>query len=218
MSYSAVKHIIWDWNGTILDDAELCWELLNEQLEKCGVSSLSVDEFRERTCHPVRDMYAKLGVDLERHDYPAIAHEFHQRYEERRHECDLRHGIREFLEESIGRGIEHSILSAHPQQMLEDIVGHHDLRKYFRNVSGLGNSLAGGKIENASKLFELIALAQEEVLMIGDTDHDAEVAAHLGIRCVFVHGGHQSSSRLAVHGGVIVQSGHELSALLQRAI
>ena len=28
------RHIIWDWNGTLLDDAWLCVEILNEILRR----------------------------------------------------------------------------------------------------------------------------------------------------------------------------------------
>ncbi len=46
--------------------------------------------------------------------------------------------------------------------------------------------------------------------MIGDTIHDNEVAAELGIRCVLVAGGHQSENRLRSTGTFVISRLKEL--------
>ena len=58
------KHIIWDWNGTLLDDTWLCVEGINQALIKRNLTPISEDRYREVFTFPVRDYYKKLGFDL----------------------------------------------------------------------------------------------------------------------------------------------------------
>ncbi|MFN7134148.1 MAG: HAD family hydrolase [Myxococcales bacterium] len=41
-------------------------------------------------------------------------------------------------------------------------------------------------------------------LLVGDTDHDAEVAEALGVRCLRIDSGHQKRARLEKSGAEIV--------------
>ncbi len=49
--------------------------------------------------------------------------------------------------------------------------------------------------------------------MVGDTDHDFEVAAALGIRCVLFAGGHQPREKLAATGAPVIEDLRQLLAL-----
>ena len=72
------RTIIWDWNGTLLDDVAAAVAALNRLLMKRGAKAISVEHYRRRFGFPVRPFYAELGVDLERWDWDEICEDFHR--------------------------------------------------------------------------------------------------------------------------------------------
>ena len=59
------QHIIWDWNGTLLNDAWLFVDIMNGVLSNRKLPLITVDDYRKLFCFPVKDYYKKLGFDLE---------------------------------------------------------------------------------------------------------------------------------------------------------
>ena len=52
--------VIWDWNGTLLDDLQLCLRLLNEMLEEDGCPNrYDLAAYREIFGFPVVDYYRR---------------------------------------------------------------------------------------------------------------------------------------------------------------
>ena len=48
------KHVIWDWNGTLLDDAVLCVEVMNVVLARRKLPPLTAERYADRFRFPVR--------------------------------------------------------------------------------------------------------------------------------------------------------------------
>src|SRR4051812_14005250 len=96
---SHARHIVWDWNGTLLDDVALCLEILNEELVRYGLEPASIDESRERMCFPIRKMYENHGLHPHIADHLELSARFMKHYSARLAEARLRPGAREVLEE-----------------------------------------------------------------------------------------------------------------------
>jgi len=56
--------IIWDWNGTLLNDIQLCVQTINEMLDKRNLPLLSVNDYKDVFSFPVKNYYQKIGFDL----------------------------------------------------------------------------------------------------------------------------------------------------------
>ena len=64
------KYVIWDFNGTIIDDVDVSFRAANILLEEYGLKKISShDEYRGMLCFPVIDYYRKLGFDFDKIDY-----------------------------------------------------------------------------------------------------------------------------------------------------
>ncbi len=50
----AKKVIIWDWNGTLLNDTDICVSCMNRVLKKRGLELLDVQRYREIFNFPVK--------------------------------------------------------------------------------------------------------------------------------------------------------------------
>lgn len=205
-----VRHVIWDWNGTLFDDTWLCMDIINALLRARGGRVMELERYREVFGFPVRDYYTRLGFDFERESWELVSREFIDVYERRRHECALRTGARDVLTACAARGVGQSILSAYRQETLEEIVGYFGLHGFFEHLRGLDNHYADGKLGTGRRLLASLDVPAEHVLFVGDTEHDWEVAAALGTRCVLLTGGHYSERRLRACGVPVV---HDLSAI-----
>ncbi len=194
------KHIIWDWNGTLLNDAGLSVEIFNEMLENSGREKISIEEYQNNFCFPVSEFYRKYGFRIDNDEFSRISKFYIESYNSRCFECELREGIRNFLEEAKSAGITQSILSAYEKSCLKSAVRYYGIEKYFIRIDGLDNIYAESKLSLGLGMIEELKssqeLCKEEIILIGDTTHDNEVAKALGIKSVLMLGGHNSPNKL----------------------
>jgi phosphoglycolate phosphatase len=205
------QHIIWDWNGTLLDDAWLCIDIVNGLLAKRSLPALSAERYQEIFDFPVKEYYRRLGFDFSKEPYEELAAEFIQEYERRRFECRLHKGARETLENMHSKGMNMSILSAYAQTSLEQIVRFFGIHEFFHGLFGLDNFYAGGKVDIGKLMVRDLPCAASAIVLVGDTTHDFSVAKAMGIVCILVPGGHQSRSRLSACTTYIIDSLAELA-------
>jgi len=201
-----VKGIIWDWNGTLLDDTKLAVETMNEMLGKRNLPTLSVDQYKEVFTFPVKDYYEKIGFDFELEPFEIPAIEFIERYNKIVSDCNLHNDAIPVLNYLQSHQIRQFIVSAMQQEMLDQCMEHYDIGKYFEYVSGLDNHYAASKVDNARRLIDELQLNPEDLILIGDTIHDFEVSSELGCKCILIANGHQSRLVLQSTGTTIVDS------------
>ena len=209
---SQYKHIIWDWNGTLLNDAWLFVEIMNSVLENRNMATISLEKYRKIFGFPVKDYYKKLGFDLEKESFQKCGLEFIKAYEKRRYEADLYPMVNSILSKLVSINIHHSILSAQHQTLLDDLTKYYNIRKYFTEINGLNDYYAHSKIDKGIEWMKKTGLNAKEVLLIGDTDHDFEVAKALEVDCLLISHGHHCHSRLIQTGAPVI---HDIVDIFQ---
>ncbi len=204
------KHIIWDWNGTLFNDVELCTNIMNELLEEADLPKISIEKYRDVFTFPVIDYYKTLGHDVGTENWEKISHQFINRYEEDKYNFRIYDDAEDVLNIIDNLGITQSILSAYKQDTLDKLVSHFNLNKYFVRLIGLDNIYAVSKLNNGLKWMKELNLKQGEVLFVGDTLHDCEVAKAIGADSVLLSLGHQSLNKLQSCNSQIINSLSEL--------
>lgn len=184
-------NIIWDWNGTLLGDVDICVECMNELLCEYGLPTIDREYYRSIFCFPVQDYYAKLGFDFSRVPFEKTGLEFIEKYDRIQHRAGLTAGAREALERFRKAGLSQIVLSASELNALKAQIEPFGIKGYFEDILGIDNRLAAGKLGIAQRYFASHGESAENSVLIGDTTHDAEVAKALGARCVLVANGHQ---------------------------
>ena len=198
------KHIIWDWNGTLLDDVWLCIESINIVLHSRGMSKISDSEYRDLFCFPVIDYYKQLGFNFNKEKFPIP--EFLDHYNEKFQDCKL-HSDTKFVLKSIrDSDLTQSILSAGNQTSLIKWVKHYKIDHMFSDIIGIDNDRADSKLDSGIKWLQSKNFTNKDILLIGDTIHDLEVASALGVDCILVDIGHVSSKRLIETGAPVFNS------------
>lgn len=195
-----MKTVLWDWNGTILDDVWIGLEAMNVLLKRYHRPLLrDIEHYRSVFCFPVSDYYEKLGVggDL----FPVTSVEWMDEYYAREEKCLLRKGAMEALDAFRGMGCRQVVLSASKRDnLLKQMARYEGVRDYFDEVLGLDHIYATSKVAIGQKWLEENGVDPADCVMLGDTLHDAEVARSLSCRCVLVDGGHQLKSDLLTAG------------------
>jgi phosphoglycolate phosphatase len=219
----AYRYVIWDWNGTILDDLELVLDIANGMLRRRGLATMDRRRYRDIFDFPVVDYYRRAGFDFRKEPFSGLADEFINEYNRRVGECSLHTGITDVLDTLARSGKGQVILSASRQESLDDAVSRYGLAGYFHRLQGLPDHMAVSKVASGRALIRDLGEGQvpspavpqrprpEEVVMIGDTVHDYEVAREMGVHCILVARGHQSEERLRKTGAPVIS---EVSQLL----
>lgn len=210
MKLARFKHVLWDWNGTLLNDAWLCVDVMNGVLARRGLPLLTAERYEQVFDFPVVKYYERLGFDFEKEPFSISGAEFISDYEQRRHEASLQPGAQAVLTALREAGVLQSVLSAYRHDTLEEILRHFGVRDFFRHVVGADNVYAAGKVEQGRALVKRLALAPNEIAIIGDTVHDFEVAREIGCACFLVPSGNHSHARLAACGVTVVKSLQDL--------
>ncbi len=200
------KHIIWDWNGTLFNDVDLCLSIINRILSYQSIQPLSKEKYLEIFTFPVERYYAEAGLDFSLYSFEKLGSDWMNEYENRKHECKLYNSAPYLLKIFSEEGIGQSILSAYSQDSLEQMVNKYGISDYFMNLAGLDHIYATSKLELGKELIKKLAPTDHEILLIGDTIHDFEVAAEIGADCVLIAEGHQSKARLLKCGVPVFDS------------
>ena len=214
MESSKYTHIIWDWNGTLLDDNWLCVEVMNTLLSSRNLPLLTLERYRDIFDFPVKAYYEKLGFDFTKESFEKVGMDFMVRYNERQKECWLQEDAVNCLKCIADSGYKQSILSAREQNELRQETLDRKVSGYFEYVDGLDDHYAHGKTDVGIRLLSELNVEKRKVLFIGDTVHDAEVAKELEINCILIPNGHHSKERLRRCGFPLVKSLDKLSGYL----
>jgi len=212
MDITRYKHIIWDWNGTLLDDAWLGVDIINQLLGERGKPPVSQEQYRAIFDFPVREYYQRAGFDFTHETFEKVGTQFIERYNRRVNECRLQAGAVEMLQKMHRLGIRQTILSARELRGLRRDVKAFGIAEYIDEMIGLDHHYAHGKLELAAEWLKSSGLSVSGMLLIGDTVHDSEVARQLGMDCILVSHGHQDERRLRKTGlqiySSLVEIGH----------
>ena len=195
-----IQHILWDWNGTLIDDVQINIEILNDLLQRYGLAPQNLQQYKDRFGFPLEDFYRELGMDFTRVSYQEIADEYLLLYRVRQFECSLHQDSRTILNHFRDRGMGQSILSAYHETRLQEVVSRFRIETYFEFMVGRSDHYAHSKLDQGRLLLAKLNLPPQSILMIGDTLHDAQVASALGVHCLLVADGHQSEERLLTLG------------------
>lgn len=200
------RHVLWDWNGTLLDDVEVVVGVMNLLLAPRGLAPLTPERYREVFDFPVRTYYEAIGFDFAAEPFEALTVEWVDRFGAHWRSARLRAGATAALDQIESQGIGSSILSAAEHELLCEQAAYFGVAGRFQRMMGIADHHAESKLEQGRTWLRELGDSPQSVLLVGDTTHDVEVAHALGCDVVLVADGHQSRARLAATGVPVVES------------
>lgn len=187
-----MRYVLWDWNGTLLDDTQAALDTLNLMLKRRGRDPIAMDFYRDHFAFPVKPFYEEIGVRVEDEDWDALAREYHAIYATMPKRLNAE--TMAALERVKAAGVKQSIISALRQDLLDEATAFYGVKPYMECVYGVDNLDGSSKLDRALEL--LTRIKGVEPVVIGDALHDKEVADALGVECVLCAQGSHAGWRL----------------------
>ncbi len=211
------KYIMWDWNGTILDDLTINFEIINTLLAERSLKQMASTEiYKEAFDFPIINFYLALGFNFEEESFSDVARQYSFMYDERFYETEIFPDAEGVLRRFKELGIEQIIVSASQESLLQKQVAYHKIDHLFTDIIGTRDIYANSKVDFALQWMANGGISANEVLFVGDTPHDFEVAESIGCDCVLIERGHCSAKRLSSLGVCVVKSIEELEKLVKQ--
>ena len=184
--------IIWDWNGTLIDDVEYSRSIVNKMLFNRNKPKLSINEYKSKFCFPIKEYYRNVGFEFNNDvEYQDIVDEFNMNYRRNQNQCDLCEGARDILAYLNSKGISQYIISGMNNNDLILNVTQYGIENYFEEIYGSGTIDASDKQSLGKALLEKHNIQPKSATYIGDTLADCEFAENLGLGCIITTNGHQ---------------------------
>ena len=213
-----IRHIVWDWNGTLFNDVMLGLESANALLTGHDMPLLAeAEDYRQIFGFPIDGYYQRLGFRFERVPFEQLAAEWMAFYQPRSLSCSLTPGAEEALRFLRERGTGQTLLSASHREKLLEQVRQYAIETYFDGILGIEDIYAKSKLELAKRFFSQGRVSPVETLFIGDSLHDWEVAAEVGAKCLLYTRGHQCETALLHTGCPLINNLNRLPEFLQAA-
>jgi phosphoglycolate phosphatase-like HAD superfamily hydrolase len=194
-----VKHLVWDWNGTLLDDLPLVVEATNASLALVGGRPVTADEHRRDYRRPILDYYqVVLGRPVDAVEFARLDAVFHRAYRTGLPTCRLTIDALAAIAAWAGT---QSLLSMWFHDELVPAVDRYGLTALLRRVDGLRAAIGGGaKAPYLSAHLAALGVDGRDCVLIGDSIDDAHAAAEVGARVVLYAGGFTDEPRLRATG------------------
>lgn len=195
------SHLVWDWNGTLLDDLPVVVESVSRSIAEFGFGPITADDYRDHYTRPVRHFYDSLFARIVTDDeWQVLNATFHDAYFSLANDVALSPGAREAMELLADSGWTQSLLSMSPQGWLEGIVTRLGLFDYFEKVEGLSGVTGGLKATHMEAHLGGQGLNGARVVVVGDTPDDVAAARHVGATPILFDGGSHHVEVLEAEG------------------
>lgn len=188
-----MKRIIWDWNGTLFNDVQLSFNVINRLLERYSLPVLKhLKDYRNVFGFPIENYYRKVGFDLDTLDFSILAKEYMEDYQPKSKDCTLYADAIQALELARDEGYSQCILSASETKNLMEQIKRENILHFFDGIYSTESIEAPSKLDQAISIKK--TYPQDTLIVIGDSSHDYQLAQEIQAHCILVNNGHQDIS------------------------
>lgn len=202
-----VGHLVWDWNGTLLDDLAIVVESVNVGLAAYGGSPIDTDGYRSHYTRPVSLFYERLlGRPVTETEWHHINDLFHVAYFSRVNTVGLAPDAAAALDTAREGGLRQSVLSMAPHDHLVGIVDRLGVAGYFDAVRGSEGNRGAEKAASLALHLDMLGTDPARVVVVGDVPDDAAAAAAVEAKAVLFDGGSHHRHDLEAVGVPVADS------------
>ncbi len=195
--------IIWDFNGTLLDDVETSIATVNDSLKKYSLPLTDLEEYRKNITMPITDYYAK-HFDLSVIPMAELAAGYLSGFELYHHLLKPGKGALSALKALKERGMRQCVVSSYEQGRIEKLLREFGMYEFMDGISGAEDTKCESKVQRGERWIKEQGIDPENALVVGDLTHDFEMAQAMGARCLLFAGGHQDKERLLACGVPVI--------------
>lgn len=207
------KCVVWDWNGTIVDDVNASLMSVNDMLIKRNMPVINLQQYHSYLDTPISKFYEHL-FDLNVVTFDIIQKEFNIGYNKHINANPINIGATEIMQQLVDRGVYQVIVSSSHQNIVDEGARKFGIDKYMNRISGSNDDIVGSKVERAINVISEFTTDYNNVVVIGDTLHDCQLANEIGADCILLSTGHQSKADLETTGKPVIDNLLQLNTYL----
>jgi phosphoglycolate phosphatase-like HAD superfamily hydrolase len=202
-----VRHLVWDWNGTLFDDHVAVVAAINDALASLRLRSIDADTYRTHFTRPVQRFYEQVaGRPIEPDEWRALDEAYHLSYHAWVERLRLAPDARAALAAAEAAGLTQSLLSMWRHQDLVPLVERLGIGRFFLRVDGLRVPGGGTKTEHLVAHLAALEVEPSAALLVGDALDDLAAARAVGAGCVLYDGGSHHRDALEATGVPVVDT------------
>lgn len=201
-----MPHVIWDWNGTLVDDHDIVIEAVNAVMQAFGGRPVTSETYLDRYHRPVHRFYEHLlGISITDDHWRRIDTIFNDHYHSQLHAVPLATGAEQALAAVADLGHSQSLLSMWRHDLVTQEAGRHGIASWFQRIEGNRTKSGDPKSVSLGLHLQALNLIPSDVTMIGDTLDDFDAATAVGARIILVTGS-QNPDKLRATGAPVVDT------------
>lgn len=205
-------HILWDWNGTLLDDVGISIDCVNILLNELGLKQTNLEEYYEMMEIPMKRYYENLFSSRNfEFKYELCTKNFQKNYPMMIDNAKLMNSAIEILQYFKSQGAKQFIVSSFEKIRLIGYVKKFGIDSYFEAISGDDDIHVGSKSGRAIELVK--GVERDKILYIGDSEADYITANDVGCDCILLSKGHQPRKTLEKFGCIVIDNLTEIKKL-----
>ncbi len=201
-----IKLVAFDWNGTLLDDTQATLKSNNYAFKAWGLKTITLEQYQNTFHIPLIDYWKKLGYKQEVIDsnFLRVEQQYHLHYEKLEGQCPARKGTKVTLQWLEKNNIKSAIYSNHTKLHINKSLERLGIKKFInpviaRNINDKSLHYKRGKGPKLHEYVKTKHFKNSEVISIGDTEEEIEIAKEFGYHSVAITGGWNSERRLKKH-------------------
>jgi phosphoglycolate phosphatase-like HAD superfamily hydrolase len=211
-----VGHVVWDWNGTLVDDHTAVVAAINDALAVLELRPIDSEVFRTHFTRPVQRFYEQVASrPIEPGEWETLDQAYHHSYAASVERLRLAPDAREALAAAEAAGLSQSLLSMWRHQDLVALVERLGIGRFFVRVDGLRVAGGGSKTEHLVEHLAALGVEAPAAVLVGDTLDDLAAARAVGAGCVLYDGGSHHRHALEATGVPVVDT---LTAAVAEAV
>jgi len=210
-----ITHIIWDYNGTVLDDAYTSVLAVNEMLAARGLPKTNLEVYKKTLTMPLTEYYKTVGIYTD--DIAVLSQEFRGYCKKHGDSSRIFDGVYDVIAFAKSLGIKNILLSSLYNEHLIEETKKYCIDGWFDTVSGLLDKNLGSKSDTARRIFKEQGINPKNVLFIGDLVTDAITAKEVGADCILIPNGHTDKARCMLACDKVFDHVKEIIEYIKRA-
>src|SRR3989344_121329 len=168
------KLVLWDWNGTLLDDMAVWYKAVQEIFYHFDATPPTLDEYFSELSGHYREIYTSRGVHAPNEELDRIYERF---YLFRSGTVELSHGAQETLKALHDNNVMCGIVSSQTPLLFDTLFRRLALREFFSHL----RYPVFQKVETIQELLFLEGISAHDCIYIGDTPSDVRAAKKAGV-------------------------------------
>ncbi len=193
-----ITHIIWDYNGTVVDDVDTSVAAVNEMLRRRGLSQTDKLTYVNTLVMPLENYYKSVGICNE--SINTLSVEFQQLCNKYSKLSSIFEGVFDVITAARQLNITNILMSSLYNEYLISEVKRYKINDWFDEIIGMTDTSVKSKLSNAKNYLASNKINPQNVLFIGDLTSDAEMAKAVGADCILIPNGHNSKVRCQSQG------------------